>query len=146
MYAKIKKTLNICALGYKHTLFNQRYLNTPPTFSSSLKSITVTKWKVVSYLLPSVIDLEKDDYTVTATLASNENPLPSWIQFDSRRFVISPPKGTPRGMISHWISFIGNDFNIKIRVKDSGGLYSDYILNILIIDSPLILRISKIFH
>ena len=94
----------------------------------------------MSYLLPPIIDLEKDDYTVTATLASNENPLPSWIQFDSRRFVISPPKGTPPGMILHLISIIGNDFNIKIRIKDSGGLYSDYILYIQVIDSHLLFK------
>ena len=75
----------------------KRNTNTAPLFASSLKNIVVTNWKSESYLLPSIIDYDKDDYTVTATLSKNGSALPDWIQFDSRKFIISPPQGTPEG-------------------------------------------------
>ena len=90
--------------------------------------------------MPSVVDLEKNDYTVIATLASNGDPLPSWIQFDSRKFVISPPKGTPSGIIFDLVNCIGSNYNIKIKITDSGGMFSEYTLYVTINSSPLILK------
>ena len=91
-------------------------------------------------MLPSIVDIERDDYTVTATLENNNDSLPSWITFDSRRFVISPPKGTSSG--SNWYKLIAieNNYNIKIRITDSGGMLSEYTLYVQINSSPLILK------
>ena len=73
--------------------FIKRKLNSAPVFISELQSLTVTYWKSTSYLLPSVVDYDGDNYSISATLY-NGSPLPSWIYFDSRKVVILLPKGT----------------------------------------------------
>ena len=68
-------------------------------FTKDLQDLSVIKWKPVSYLLPSVFDLDHDDYSIKATL-NDGNPLPSWISFNSRQFKVLAPKNISEGITS----------------------------------------------
>ena len=71
----------------------RRNLNSKPIFTKSLDSLQVSEWQTLSYLLPSVYDTENNSYSIVATQYNDAGLLPSWISFDSRKFIISPPKG-----------------------------------------------------
>ena len=76
-----------------------RGLNCQPIFSSPLKSLQVSEWQEVSYLLPSVYDPDNDSYNIIATQYKDGSNLPTWISFDSRKFIISPSKSATLGTI-----------------------------------------------
>ena len=47
-------------------------------------------------MLPNVIDPLGSSYSITARLL-NRSEIPSWIEFDSRKFTITPPKSASTG-------------------------------------------------
>ena len=72
-------------------------MNTPPIFTEDLQDLSAINWKPLSYLLPSVFDLDHDDYLIEATL-NDGSSLPSWISFNSRKFKILAPKNIDEGI------------------------------------------------
>ena len=80
----------------KSEFHENRKLNGPPIFKSELQALNITLWKSTSYLLPSVIDPDADNYIISAKLY-NGSDLPNWIIFDSRKIAILIPKGVSIG-------------------------------------------------
>ena len=72
---------------------NKRYLNSAPKFTSSLQSLQVFEWDSISYNLPSVYDPDGNNYSISVTMARDGSSLPSWINFNQNKLIVSPPKG-----------------------------------------------------
>lgn len=80
-------------------------------------------------MLPSVVDYGEDNYIITASMYDGTE-LPSWINFDSKKFSFTLPKGASPSKPSILYFALASNYDIKVQINDENGLYSSYKLEV----------------